>query len=78
MGSCLSSVTGKEDPEAEDEEEEEYERLDIKWTFKPEDLTEEMKDLVSKCFNSISDSHENLRQAFQYAAKLTPKILAPG
>ena len=71
-------LTGKEDPEAEDKEEEEYKRLDIKWTFKLEDLIEEVKNLVSKCFNSISDSHENLRQTFQHAAKLTPKILAPG
>ena len=71
-------LTGKEDPDMEDKEEEEYDRLDIRWTFKPEDLTEEVKDLVSKCFDSISDSHGNLRQAFRHAAKLTPKILAPG
>ena len=71
-------LTGKEDPDMEDKEEEEYDRLDIRWTFKPEDLTEEVKDLVSKCFNSLSDSHENLRQAFQHATKLTQKILAPG
>ena len=71
-------LTGKDDPKVEDEEEEEYNRLDIRWTFKLDDLTEEVKDLVSKCFDSISDLHENLRQAFQYAAKLTPKISAPG
>ena len=44
-------LTGKEDPEVEDEEEEEYDRLEIRRIFKPEDFMDEVKDLVSKCFD---------------------------
>ena len=35
-------LIGKEDQKVEEKEDKEYDRLNIRWTFKPEDLTEEV------------------------------------
>ena len=66
----------------EDDEESEEEDLigaqDIKKTFKPEEMTVEVKDRIAKCFEEISEAHEAIKKDYKSAAKLVPKLSSKG
>ena len=66
----------------EDDEESEEEDLigarDIQKTFKPEEMTAEVKDQIAKCFEEISEAHEAIKKVYKSAGKLVPKLSSKG
>ena len=66
----------------EDDEESEEEDLigarDIEKTFKPEEMTAEVKDKIAKCFEEMHEVHEAIKKVYKSATKLVPKLSSKG
>ena len=62
----------------EDDEESEGEDLigaqDVEKTFKPEEMTVEVKDQIAECFEEMSKVHEAIKKVYKSAAKLVSKL----
>ena len=65
-------ITGEDDEESE--EEDLIGAQDIEKTFKPEEMTAEVKDRIAKCFEEISKAHEAIKKVYKSAVKLVPKL----
>ena len=50
----------------------------IEKTFKPGEMTAEVKDKVAKCFEEMSKAHEAIKKVYKSAAKLVPKLSSKG
>ena len=65
----------------EDDEPSEEEDLigvrDIEKTFKPEEMTAEVKDQIAECFEEMSEAHEAIK-VYKSVAKLVPKLSSKG
>ena len=69
-------ITGEDNEESE--EEDLIGAQDIEKTFKPEEMTAEVKDQIVKCFEEISEAHEAIKKVYKSAAKLVLKLSSKG
>ena len=65
-------ITGEDDKESE--EEDLIGARDIEKTFKPEEMTAEVKDQIAECFEEMSEAHEAIKKVYKSAAKLVLKL----
>ena len=69
-------ITGEDDKESE--EEDLIGARDIKKTFKPEEMTAEVKDQIAECFEEMSEAHETIKKVYKSAVKLVPELSSKG
>ena len=77
-----SEIRGAHTLPGEDDEELEEKDLigarDIKKTFKPKEMTAEVKDQIAKCFEEMSEAHEAIKKVYKSATKLVLKLSSKG
>ena len=56
-------ITGEDDEQLE--EEDLIGARDIKKTFKPEEMTAEVKDQIEECFEEMSKAHEAIKKVYK-------------
>ena len=69
-------ITGENDKESEGEDL--IGAQDVKETFKPEEMTAEVKDQIAECFEEMSEAHEAIKKVYKSAAKLVLKLSPKG
>ena len=69
-------ITGEDDEQSE--EEDLIGARDIKKTFKPKEMTAEVKDQIAECFEEMSEAHEAIKKVYKSAVKLVPKLSSKG
>ena len=66
----------------EDEEDSDVDEVfssrDIEKTFKEGELTTEVQDEISRCFESMAEAHSTVKDAYKSAGKLIPKLSTRG
>ena len=65
-------ITGEDDEESEGEDL--IGAQDVEKTFKPEEMTTDVKNQIVECFEEMSEAHEAIKKAHKSAAKLVPKL----
>ena len=74
-GSC-TYVTGEDEEDSDADEV--FSPRDIEKTFKEEELTTEVRDEISRCFESMAEAHGMVKDAYKSAGKLIPKLSTRG
>ena len=69
-------ITGEDDEESEGEDL--IGARDVEKTFKPEEMTAEVKDQIAECFEEMSKAHEAIKKVYKSAAKLVMKLSSKG
>ena len=69
-------ITGEDDEESE--EEDLIGARDIEKTFKPEEMTAEVKEEIVKYFEEMSEAHEAIKKVYKSAVKLVLKLSSKG
>ena len=69
-------ITGEDDKQSE--EEDLIRAQDIEKTFKPEEMTAEVKDQIAECFEEMSKAHEAIKKVYKSAVKLVLKLSSKG
>ena len=69
-------ITGEDDKESEGEDL--IGAQDVEKTFKPEEMTAEVKAQIVECFEEMSKAHEAIKKVYKSAAKLVPKLSPRG
>ena len=74
-GSC-TYVTGKDEEDSDVDEV--FSPRDVEKMFKEGELTTEVRDEISRCFESMAEAHSVVKDAYKLAGKLIPKLSTRG
>ena len=74
-GSC-TYVTGKDSEDSDADEV--FSPRDVEKMFKEGELTTEIQDEISRCFESMAEAHGTVKDAYKSAGKLIPKLSTRG
>ena len=69
-------VTGKDEEDSDADEV--INPRDVEKTFKEGELTPEVRDEISKCFEAMAEAHRAVKEAYKLAGKLIPKLSTRG
>ena len=69
-------VTGEDEEDSDVDEV--FSSRDIEKTFKEGELTTEVQDEISRCFESMAEAHSTVKDAYKSAGKLIPKLSTRG
>ena len=69
-------ITGEDDEQSE--EEDLIGAQDIEKTFKPEEMTVEVKEQIAECLEEMSEAHEAIKKVYKSAVKLVLKLSSKG
>ena len=74
-GDC-TYMTGEDEEDSDADEV--FSPMDVEKTFKEGELTTEVQDEISRCFESIAEAHGAVKDAYKSAGKLISKLSTRG